>query len=229
VLWKLCGKLSILASLGSLDRRRFAFAILGGRLMAQQPRQAFSDAGYWNEVFARPKNRRLFNSQSNTWMAAFVSKLKPARALDIGMGDGRNSIFLAKAGWRVTGIDISSEGVGLAMRRAEDSKVRIDARILDVKDFSFEKDRWDLILLFYVEPLLETHAARIQDGLAKDGFVLIEYAAATSTGAGRDVLRKFEEMLPSLDIRFFQDLPGSSDWSSNLSDQRIVRIIAQKR
>jgi 2-polyprenyl-3-methyl-5-hydroxy-6-metoxy-1,4-benzoquinol methylase len=39
-----------------------------------------------------------------------VEARKPGRALDIGMGQGRNSVFLALKGWDVTGFDISDEG-----------------------------------------------------------------------------------------------------------------------
>jgi 2-polyprenyl-3-methyl-5-hydroxy-6-metoxy-1,4-benzoquinol methylase len=43
---------------------------------------------------------------------------KPGHALDVGMGNGRNSIALAQAGWQVTGFDIASLGVEQARAKA---------------------------------------------------------------------------------------------------------------
>jgi hypothetical protein len=145
------------------------------------------------------------------------------------MGDGRNSVFLAKNGWKVTGIDISSQGVGLAVRRALQNKVTIDARVLDINEFKLERGTWDLILLFYVEPLLHLQTIGIQNSLTKDGYLMVEYATGADSIGGETVIARFEKMFPLLVIRFFQDLPGSSDWSANLTEQRIIRFIGQRR
>lgn len=44
--------------------------------------------------------------------------LRPGRALDLGCGSGRHSIYLAKHGWDVTGIDLVSDAVEQARTRA---------------------------------------------------------------------------------------------------------------
>jgi 2-polyprenyl-3-methyl-5-hydroxy-6-metoxy-1,4-benzoquinol methylase len=49
--------------------------------------------------------------------ASVVRGRKPGKALDIGIGEGRNAIFLATQGWEVTGFDISDVGVRSAERR----------------------------------------------------------------------------------------------------------------
>lgn len=43
--------------------------------------------------------------------------LQPGRAVDVAMGNGRNSLYLASLGWNVTGYDISPEGIALARKR----------------------------------------------------------------------------------------------------------------
>ncbi len=48
-----------------------------------------------------------------------VEGRNPGRALDIGMGQGRNAVYLATQGWDVTGFDPSSEGVRIARSNAE--------------------------------------------------------------------------------------------------------------
>lgn len=48
-----------------------------------------------------------------------LKNLQGKQVLDIGCGDGHNSVLLAKLGARVTGIDISPKSIELAKRRAE--------------------------------------------------------------------------------------------------------------
>ena len=56
---------------------------------------------------------------------ATVEERKPGRALDVGMGEGRNAVFLALKGWDVTGFEISDEGVAIAQRNARAAGVNI--------------------------------------------------------------------------------------------------------
>ena len=56
----------------------------------------------WNELFAKREGKE---HQFNKFLAERVRGLPPGKALDIGMGQGRNSMFLAALGWEVTGFD----------------------------------------------------------------------------------------------------------------------------
>jgi SAM-dependent methyltransferase len=48
----------------------------------------------------------------------------PGRALDLGCGMGRGSIYLAQLGWQVTGIDAVERALKVARQRAEQAGVR---------------------------------------------------------------------------------------------------------
>ena len=67
------------------------------------------DPERWDSIYSDPVS--IFNTAPNAFMAEVVKGLKPGRALDIGMGQGRNSVFLARLGWDVSGFDISERGV----------------------------------------------------------------------------------------------------------------------
>jgi SAM-dependent methyltransferase len=51
--------------------------------------------------------------------------LAPGRALDIGCGTGTSSVYLAKNGWEVTGVDIVSRALATAQRKAADAGVGV--------------------------------------------------------------------------------------------------------
>jgi Tellurite resistance protein TehB len=51
---------------------------------------------FWNRILTAPKPR--FNTAPNAFLAEMIKGLKPGRALDVGMGQGRNTIYLAQQG-----------------------------------------------------------------------------------------------------------------------------------
>src|SRR5438045_2815506 len=66
----------------------------------------------WDKVYAG-SNPIFLQTPSAVVMRA-IEGLKPGKALDIGMGQGRNSVYLAAQGWDVTGFDPSGEAVRMA-------------------------------------------------------------------------------------------------------------------
>jgi tellurite methyltransferase len=74
----------------------------------------------------------------------FAGGRKPGSALDLASGPGRNALYLAERGWRVTAVDGSSTAIGL-LRRGNPS---IDARLIDLEsgEFEFQADAYDLVL-----------------------------------------------------------------------------------
>lgn len=77
-----------------------------------------------------------------------IKRLAPGkRALDIACGEGRNSVFLAQHGFKVTGLDISDVGLGKAVRRAEEAGVSVDYRQVDLEGYRIS-EQFDLIINF---------------------------------------------------------------------------------
>lgn len=68
-------------------------------------------------------------------------------ALDIACGEGRNSIFLAQHGFRVTALDVSDVGIAKGARRAEAVGVRVDFRRQDLDGYRIT-EKFDLIINF---------------------------------------------------------------------------------
>jgi 2-polyprenyl-3-methyl-5-hydroxy-6-metoxy-1,4-benzoquinol methylase len=47
----------------------------------------------------------------------------PGRALDVGCGSGRDAIYLAKRGWRVTAVDFVDKALATAKQRVAEEGV----------------------------------------------------------------------------------------------------------
>ncbi len=77
-----------------------------------------------------------------------VKQLVPGkRALDIACGEGRNSIYLAKQGFKVVGLDISRAGLDKARVWMEKESLTIDLRQVNLERYVFT-ERFDLIINF---------------------------------------------------------------------------------
>jgi tellurite methyltransferase len=59
----------------------------------------------------------------------------PRTLVDLGSGEGRDSIYFARQGYRVLGVDISSVGVLKAERRASRLGVNVRFRVGDIRTY----------------------------------------------------------------------------------------------
>lgn len=76
-----------------------------------------------------------------------------AFALDLGCGDGRNTLLLAEHGLYVDALDISAVGIEKLRSRARAAGVPVRAWVQDIGTFSFERE-YDLVVAHGVLHLL---------------------------------------------------------------------------
>lgn len=102
----------------------------------------------WNERYA--KEEFAFGTEPNEYLKERLVGLSPGTILFPAEGEGRNAVFAAKLGWKVSAFDISSEGKKKALRLAESNGVTIDYRVLSELDSSeYEPEQFDAIALIY--------------------------------------------------------------------------------
>ena len=94
----------------------------------------------WNERYRA--GEQLFDTPSPL-VTRFVADLAPGVALDLACGPGRNTLYLAERGWRVTAVD----GSPIAIAKLRERDVQIDARVVDLErgEFQIQPDSYDLI------------------------------------------------------------------------------------
>jgi SAM-dependent methyltransferase len=175
-----------------------------------------------------------FATEPNALVISTVAGLKPGRALDIGMGQGRNSVFLAMKGWDVTGFDLSDEGIATARRNAERAGVKINAIVGTEDAFDYGAERWDLIVFVY-EPFPITTAAyveRLHRSLRPGGLIVIEGFGEEETVKNRPttaidpgrLLAAFKDFR----LVHYHDVVAVPDWGGP-KPRRLVRMVAEKR
>ena len=100
------------------------------------------DKRYAGETYA-------YGTQPNDFLRDNAQSLPVGDTLCLGEGEGRNAVFLAGLGHRVTALDSSEVGLGKALRLAADKDARIDTIHADLAEYDLESDRWDCIVAVF--------------------------------------------------------------------------------
>jgi SAM-dependent methyltransferase len=110
--------------------------------------EAMQDAA--NEWDERYRQGRTMPDEPAALLVENLSLLpKGGEALDIAMGAGRNALYLASLGFRVTGVDVSAVAVEQCREKAERLSLSIQALVADLERSPFPSNDYDLIVNFY--------------------------------------------------------------------------------
>lgn len=203
-------------------------AVFAISLLAQSPAQD-QQKERWNKVFA--SSDAAFNRKPNAFLMESVQGKTPGTALEIGMGQGRNTIAVAKLGWDVTGIDISDEGLRQAMAEAKKENVNIHPVLASADDFDYGTNRYDLIFATFEHQIVTDNAAKIVQALKPGGMVVVEgfqrdFSKQIGRSLGHDV-NELPRVFDKLRIVYYEDTVGPADWNHG-KPSPIVRFIARK-
>ena len=127
------------------------------------------------------------------------------RILDVGCGQGRDALFLARRGHRVVGVDLSPNGIRDLQTVAENENLAIEGVVADIS--SFEPDgTFDVLLIDRTLHMLAEDArhsvlSRLLNHVNERGWLIIADEASNIQG--------FENVI----------LAHKADWVSELRNQ----------
>ena len=104
------------------------------------------DASAWDERYRA--HGLVWGGPPNRWVVEELEDAAPGRALDLACGEGRNALWLAAHGWRVTAVDFSAVAIGKA--RELDGKRLVEWVEADATAYS-PAQPVDLALLSYLQ------------------------------------------------------------------------------
>ena len=153
-----------------------------------------------------------------------VAAMRPGRALDAGMGLGRNALYLASRGWSVRGYDFSREAIAGAQAAARQRGLTVDAVLSTHEAFDHGDGQWDVIVLSYsaIGPLDAAWPGKLTTALRPGGLLIYQGPARLGTTAA-EVRRHWAPLsMLRLDV-----LPAGEDWLAG-GDQPTVKFVGQK-
>jgi len=109
---------------------------------------SLKDKEKWNAKY--DSGTRIAEREPSRWLLDHADLLDGwGKALDIAMGEGRNTLFAASLGYEAWGVDISEVGISRAESLARENKLTIHTQVADLDDFKIDESTYDLIICFY--------------------------------------------------------------------------------
>jgi SAM-dependent methyltransferase len=118
----------------------------------------------------------LWRADPNRFLVEEVDGMRPGTALDLACGEGRNAIWLAAKGWKVTAVDFSPVGLAKGRRLAEERSVDVQWEEADLLEWTPPSAMFDLVIAFYLQLPAEPRrlvARRAAEALAPGGTLVI--------------------------------------------------------
>src|SRR5262245_55827538 len=103
-----------------------------GQIKLVQAQGSRAEVERWNRILTA--ENPIFNVKPNAFLVEMAKGRKTGTALDVGMGQGRNAIWLAQQGWDVTGFDPAEKAVALAQETARKLGVHVKAEVKGMED-----------------------------------------------------------------------------------------------
>ncbi|RSN56827.1 SAM-dependent methyltransferase [Actinomadura sp. WAC 06369] len=167
---------------------------------------------FWEELY-RARDR-VWSGNPNPVLVSVVEPLEPGAALDLGCGEGADAIWLARRGWSVTAVDVSTVALGRGAAHAKEAGV--EARVAFERHdlgHSFPAGSYDLVSAQFLQSPLDWPRAEIlrsaAAAVAPGGLLLIvEHAAAPPWSDHHD------HRFPTADETFADLALDASAWTT---------------
>ncbi|NII81228.1 class I SAM-dependent methyltransferase [Pedobacter riviphilus] len=129
----------------------------------------------WNDRYST--DEFAYGEQPNNYLKEQLIQLETGTILFPAEGEGRNAVFAAKLGWKVSAFDISIEGKNKALQLAENNNVSIDYQVGELQELDYKTEQFDAIALIYAHfpsAIKSTYHKTLSNYLRKGGLLIFE-------------------------------------------------------
>jgi len=162
----------------------------------------------WDDIYRDVES--LSDLRPSFHLVNYAPLIPAGYVLDLGAGEGSNSLFFAQRGFSVDAVDISKTALERAKNRAESSNLRIDFKVADLRNLDIPPSHYSLIIAKMVFQFLcvsdiKKVIQKCKDSLVTGGFI---YMSVFSTeDPSLEFLRGESERLEK--NTYFNDRLGS--------------------
>lgn len=131
--------------------------------------------GRWNERYS--KEEFAYGEQPNTYLKQQLEQLQVGILLLPAEGEGRNAVFAASLGWKVSAFDISVEGKNKALQLAASKNVAMDYQVGPLDTMNYQDGQFDAIALIYAHfpaNIKSAYHKRLDHYLRPGGVIIFE-------------------------------------------------------
>ncbi len=190
---------------------------------SDQLENPFQPPADWEAAYAADPGSYFFGEEPSQiarsavkFFRMFGGEPAQAQALDLGCGEGRDTAFLAAAGFRVTARDLSPMGIEKLKRLVTQHAIpmeRVDAEVSDVRTFDYPAEAFALTLaanVFQFLPPDEVPAQiqHLQSATQRGGICAVGVFSPAMRDWGAQIEGRFTATSEEL-ARFF---PAEGGW-----------------
>lgn len=130
---------------------------------------------FWNERYSATEF--VYGKKPNAYLKEKLTKFKPGTILFPAEGEGRNAVFAATLGWKVSAFDTSTEGKKKALILAKEHVVEIVYETAELNNIRYNTAEFDAIALIFTHfppEIRKNYFQHFNRYLKKGGIIIFE-------------------------------------------------------
>jgi hypothetical protein len=145
----------------------------------------------------------VFGVEPSDFLRDNVSMIPIGDVLCLAEGEGRNAVFLAGTGRRVSSVDLTEISVTKTLRLAAERGVEVDARVGDLSTHDLGRERWNSVVSIFAHmpPIICAGLHhQVVEAMRPDGIFLLEAYTPDQIGRGTGGPQSVEMTMSLIDL-----------------------------
>lgn len=187
----------------------------------------------WEEAYGENPPHWAVDLTPSLFAQEFAQELadrKLKSVLEIGCGNGRDSIFFARSGLSVTAIDVAPSAIKLAKENAEEAEVSIDFKVANAEKLPFKDGQFEAVFSLSVlhATKLEKSLPEVNRVLEKDGLAFVYLYGDTEFAGGKReeviAVDKYLELLKALNFTVLDFYSEQEDSFDEFGEKHLIIV-----